>query len=83
VRSGKANGIPDSPITTRNDSDVAEMIWGPNSVGVEVKWVVVKNQGHSWPGGINRIPAIVVGPTSVAYDATSAIWSFFTAHSKC
>ena len=79
----KANGIPDAPITKRNDSEVAEMIWGPNSVGVVVKWVVVKNHGHSWPGGINRIPAMLVGPTSVAYDATSAIWSFFTAHSKC
>ena len=29
-----ANGIPDAPITKRNASDVAEMIWGPNSVGV-------------------------------------------------
>jgi polyhydroxybutyrate depolymerase len=78
----EANGIPNAPITKRNDSEVAEMIWGPNSVGVEVKWVVVKNHGHSWPGGTSSLPAIVAGPTSVAYDASSAFWTFFSAHPK-
>lgn len=37
----------------------------------------IRGGGHSWPGGVNRLPGIVVGKTSTQIDATSVIWQFF------
>lgn len=82
VEWARANGIPDAATTLRNDMHISDLRWGPTEHGAEVRWVIIKGHGHSWPGGISRLPLMLVGPTSNALDGTNEIWSFFKAHPK-
>jgi polyhydroxybutyrate depolymerase len=42
----------------------------------------VTGGGHTWPGSqFSAAVASIVGPTTMSISATSAIWSFFRAHS--
>ncbi len=50
--------------------------------GVEVVEYFIDDMGHVWPGGINRLPARLVGKPSDKLNATDVIWSFFKAHPK-
>ena len=83
----RANGVEGEPRTCQDDERVTVMQWGPGGGGggggsSEVRWVVVKNHGHSWVGGTKRPPAFLVGPSSDGYDATAGMWAFFKAHPK-
>jgi polyhydroxybutyrate depolymerase len=53
--------------------------WSACRGNVEVRYVLVLDHGHEWPGGErSRLPASVVGPfNATAYDATSSLWRFF------
>jgi polyhydroxybutyrate depolymerase len=51
--------------------------YGPNQRGLEVVYIVVKGQGHEWPGGIRALPELVTGPTVSDFNATDVIWNFF------
>jgi polyhydroxybutyrate depolymerase len=82
VEWARANGIPDTATTLRDDMHITDLRWGPNDKKVEVRWVVVKGQGHSWPGGVSRLPVMLVGPKSNAFDCTLEMWMFFKAHPK-
>lgn len=42
----------------------------------------VENGGHTWPGGRQYAPALIIGKTSRDFQATQAIWDFFKAHSR-
>ena len=52
--------------------------WSACGGDVEVRYVLIHNHGHEWPGGgRTRLPEAVVGPTNAdAYDATAAAWTF-------
>jgi polyhydroxybutyrate depolymerase len=50
--------------------------------GVEVVEYFIDDMGHVWPGGINRLPARLVGKPSDKLNATDVIWSFFKSHPK-
>ena len=78
----RANGIPDAATTLRDDMHIFDLRWGPTEHGAEVRWVVIKGHGHSWPGGISRLSSMLVGHTSNALNGTIEIWSFFKAHPK-
>jgi polyhydroxybutyrate depolymerase len=36
--------------------------------------------GHTWPGGMQYLPAAVIGKTSREFDANEVTWKFFEAH---
>ncbi|CAN5891661.1 PHB depolymerase family esterase [soil metagenome] len=36
--------------------------------------------GHTWPGGRQYLPRLIVGPVNRDVDATQAMWAFFAAH---
>ncbi len=74
----KADGCTGSPV---EDDDSRRSMWRyrcPSGRAVEL--VLVKDNGHAWPGGQpgNRRGDI---PSSVL-NATDAIWEFFKAHPK-
>jgi len=50
--------------------------------GVVVVEYFIDDMGHVWPGGINRLPARIVGRPSDKINATDVIWNFFKAHPK-
>jgi polyhydroxybutyrate depolymerase len=45
--------------------------------GSEVMLVRVENGGHTWPGGLQYLPATAIGPTVQGYDGSAALWAFF------
>ncbi len=47
-----------------------------------LKAYLINGLGHTWPGGERLLPALLVGNTSQAVDATAVIWDFFDAHPK-
>ncbi len=78
----KANSITDEATIVREENHMTEIRWGPSDKGVEVRWIIVKNHGHAWPGGHERLPAFLMGPKSEAINATLEFWKFFNAHPK-
>ena len=80
----RANGLPEQPHSIQDDERVVVTQWGPDGNGTEVRWVVVRNHGHSWAGGKAKIqlPDFLVGPKSEQIDATCEMWAFFESHPK-
>jgi polyhydroxybutyrate depolymerase len=50
--------------------------------GTEVILYSVDGGGHTWPGGVQYLPAWVIGKTSRDIDANEVIWDFFKKHSR-
>lgn len=50
------------------------------SGGNEVALYSIDNGGHTWPGGVQYLPASIVGLTSRQINADEVIWSFFARH---
>lgn len=46
--------------------------------GGDVVLYTVRNGGHTWPGGNDALPAILVGRTSKDFKASEVIWEFFS-----
>lgn len=46
----------------------------------EVRFTIIKDHGHVWPGGKNQLPESLVGRASDKFKATDAIWEFFERH---
>ncbi len=38
--------------------------------------------GHTWPGGEQYAPELVVGETCRDFDANEVIWDFFSRHQR-
>ena len=80
-----ANGIMiDQPQTIRDDETARVLQWRSNQApgSTEVRWIVVRNHGHAWAGGSNKLPGFLMGPKSTFVDATSEMWTFFKSHPK-
>jgi polyhydroxybutyrate depolymerase len=65
-----------SQILFRN-GDTTCTRWNACAPGGEVIQCIVTDGGHTWPGGL---PTVVVGKTTYAVNATSAMLDFFDAH---
>ncbi|MFI5374949.1 MAG: alpha/beta hydrolase family esterase [Candidatus Rokuibacteriota bacterium] len=50
--------------------------------GSEVILVRLDGGGHTWPGGAQYLPEMLVGRVCRDFDATAVIWNFFKAHPK-
>lgn len=50
--------------------------------GSEVAVVRLQGGGHTWPGGTQYLPAMLVGRVCRDFDATALIWEFFRAHPR-
>lgn len=53
---------------------------GDNGTGV-VLYKIVRG-GHTWPGGNQYYPKIIIGRTCLDIDANVVIWDFFSCHPK-
>lgn len=45
--------------------------------GARVRLLRIEGGGHTWPGGMQYLPASFIGATNRDFDATEAIWDFF------
>ncbi len=59
---------------------VTTVIYSGGRDGTEVRFTVIKDHGHVWPGGRNQLPESLVGKASDKFKATDAIWEFFRNH---
>jgi len=50
--------------------------------GTEVILYSIDGGGHTWPGGVQYLPAWIIGRTSRDLDANEVIWQFFKKHSR-
>jgi polyhydroxybutyrate depolymerase len=50
--------------------------------GSEVTLVRLDGGGHTWPGGAQYLPQLLIGRVCRDFDATELIWAFFKAHPK-
>lgn len=54
--------------------------YGPCAGGGEVAAYIIEGGGHTWPGGKERFPRFIVGVQTRDFDASEAIWDFFSRH---
>lgn len=59
---------------------VTTLIYSGGREGAEVRYTIIKDHGHIWPGGVNQLPESMVGKASDKFKATDAIWEFFEKH---
>jgi polyhydroxybutyrate depolymerase len=45
--------------------------------GTRVVLYTVTGGGHTWPGGEQYLPPVIIGPTSRQFDASETLWRFF------
>lgn len=52
------------------------------AAGTEVVFYQIDNGGHTWPGGRQYLPKVVIGRTTRALDASQVIAQFFLTHGR-
>jgi polyhydroxybutyrate depolymerase len=52
------------------------------AAGTEVLFYQIDNGGHTWPGGKQYLPKVVIGATTRAFDGSQAIAQFFLSHAR-
>jgi polyhydroxybutyrate depolymerase len=79
----KTDGCPSSPTVVPAGSDVEERVYSPCAGGTSIRFYVVSDGGHAWPGSAataslgNGGAHDLIGHTTMSVDATALIWSFF------
>ena len=83
------NMCSDTPVVTeepdRDPGDGTRVTKTHYTDGIEGREVIlysVEGGGHTWPGGIQYLPAWIIGKTCRDIDANEVIWSFFKSHSR-
>ncbi len=84
-----SNGIDGSPETgalpnkdPRDGCTVTWKKWTGGKNGTEVWLYAQHGAGHTWPGGEQYMPKLLVGSVCRDFDASEALWAFFKAHPK-
>ncbi|HEX2967593.1 MAG TPA: PHB depolymerase family esterase [Bacteroidales bacterium] len=50
--------------------------------GTGVVLYTIHGGGHTWPGGLQYLPSLIIGRTCRTFNANRIIWDFFKHHSK-
>lgn len=84
-----ADGASSPPVEDElADSDpadgcrVSRSRWSGGRGGTEVVLYTVNGGGHTWPGGAQYAPRLVVGRVCRDFDATRTVWEFFRSHPR-
>lgn len=56
--------------------------WATCATKAEVQLIRVQGGGHTWPGGTQYLPKIVIGTTCRDFDAVPEIFTFFAKHRR-
>lgn len=48
----------------------------------EVILYTIEGGGHTWPGGSQYLPRVLIGPVSRDLNASEVIWTFFASHPR-
>jgi polyhydroxybutyrate depolymerase len=72
----------DLPEESKDGTHVHRDAYRGGRQGTEVVVYTIAGAGHTWPGGSQYLPALIVGKVSANLDATTTIWQFFKAHPR-
>jgi polyhydroxybutyrate depolymerase len=72
----------DLPHHDSNGTSVHRDIYGGGKQGTELVVYTIKDGGHTWPGGEQYMPVLLVGKVSHDLNASEVIWEFFSRHSR-
>ncbi len=82
ARNGCNDSFTDTELPDGNDGDATSVIhrvYDCPGDATPTEFDIVIGAGHSWPGSeFSKSIEPVVGPTTFDYNATEAIWEFFT-----
>jgi polyhydroxybutyrate depolymerase len=71
---------PLAPSSDARTDGVEQVVFNDCGDRTQVVEYFIDDMGHVWPGGVNRLPARIVGKESDKLNATDVIWNFFKAH---
>jgi polyhydroxybutyrate depolymerase len=79
VKNNKSNDTPSVTETDKVDDDtyVKKFVFSGSSLREEVVYYQVYGGGHTWPGGWQYLPKLIVGRTSKEFNASEEIWKWF------
>jgi len=66
----------------RDTTSIDLQAYSDCAAGSEVRGYTVQKGGHTWPGGLQYVPEIVVGKTTHNLDASEVLWDFFSHHTR-
>jgi len=69
----------DLPDHYNDGTHVRLQIWSGGKDDTEVDVYTIEGGGHTWPGGMQYLPKLIVGKASENLNATRTIWEFFQA----
>jgi polyhydroxybutyrate depolymerase len=84
----EADGLLGAPhvrnVAAQKTGDCIEQwqTWSGGRLGTAVTMVSLGGGGHTWPGGAQYLPKLIVGGVCSELDATRTIWEFFRQHPK-
>jgi len=78
-RISSAPETKDLPDRVNDGTHVRREIWTGGADDTEVVVYTIVGGGHTWPGGPQYLPALIVGKASQNLNATRTIWEFFQA----
>ncbi|MEO6318273.1 MAG: PHB depolymerase family esterase [Acidimicrobiales bacterium] len=65
------------PVDTEDGATIVDRAW-PCPEGAAVEFVIIRGQGHGWPGSeFAKNIAAIVGPSVEGIDANERMWEFF------
>lgn len=73
--------ITDMPNLVEDGTYVTRTMYSPCDGKAEVVLYLIQGGGHTWPGGLQYLPPLVIGKTNRDIDASKVIWEFFKQHS--
>ncbi|HVP46572.1 MAG TPA: PHB depolymerase family esterase [Bryobacteraceae bacterium] len=83
-RNGCAASPESSALPDRAEDNLTVRVsrYGSCRDHVSVEAYTINGGGHTWPGGLQYLPAFVIGRTSRNLDADETIWQFFKRASR-
>lgn len=86
VRKDKCSTIPFiEKEPDRDPADGTRVLRKEFTKGIDKTEVIlykIDGGGHTWPGGLQYLPAWLIGKTSRDIDANEVIWNFFKRHTR-
>jgi polyhydroxybutyrate depolymerase len=65
------------PDRSDDGTHVRREIWSGGGDDTEIVAYTIEGGGHTWPGGPQYLPKLIVGKASANLNATRTIWEFF------
>ena len=74
--------VTNTPDNANDGTTITESEYKNGTNGTQVTGYVINNGGHTWPGGWQYLPEILIGKTTGNLNASEVICDFFKAHPK-